>query len=152
MLSDIATTAKSGSALLPRIASATPREVEELATSANPSVRMLVAQRRDLPPHVRDALAEDPDAKVAKSIAPHPGLSDVQLRTMVARHGVRVLAKVAAETRTPARRSSWKTSRSTDRRSRRRSERSPGTATRQPRHCFTVSPIARPGHWPPAAA
>ena len=96
VLSDIATTAKSGSALLPRIASATPREVEELATSANPSVRMLVAQRRDLPPHVRDALAEDPDAKVAKSIAPHPGLSDVQLRTMVARHGVRVLAKVAA--------------------------------------------------------
>ncbi|MFD0634456.1 hypothetical protein [Catenulispora yoronensis] len=96
VLSDVSTTTKIGSTLLPRIASATPREVEELATSANPSMRMLLAQRRDLPPHVRDALAEDPDAKVVKSIAPHPGLSDVQLRTMVTRHGGRVLAKVAA--------------------------------------------------------
>ncbi|GAA0930796.1 hypothetical protein [Nonomuraea longicatena] len=64
--------------------------------SANPSVRMLLAQRRDLPPEIRDVLAEDVDAKVVKSIAPHPGLSDVQLRAMVARHGSRVLARVAA--------------------------------------------------------
>jgi hypothetical protein len=32
---------------------------------------------------------------VVKSIAPHPGLSDMQLRAMVARHGGRVIAKVA---------------------------------------------------------
>ena len=95
VLSDIATTTKIGSVLLPRIASATPHEVEQLAASTNPNARMLLAQRRDLPPHVRDALAEDPDAKVVKSIAPHPGLSDVQLRTMITRHGARVLAKVA---------------------------------------------------------
>ncbi|WP_226874643.1 hypothetical protein [Microbispora sitophila] len=30
-----------------------------------------------------------------KSIAPHPGLSEAQLRAMVDRHGVRVLARVA---------------------------------------------------------
>ncbi|MDQ1051505.1 hypothetical protein QFZ76_009741 [Streptomyces sp. V4I2] len=57
---------------------------------------MLVAQRRDLPTGIRDALATDPDAKVVKSIASHPGLSEPQVRAMVDRHGVRVIAKVAA--------------------------------------------------------
>jgi len=84
------------SLLLPRIASATPREVEELAASPKPAMRMLLAQRRDLPARIRDVLAADPDAKVVKAIAPHPGLSETQLRGMIARHGVRVLAKVAA--------------------------------------------------------
>lgn len=96
VLSDLATATKIGPTPLPRIASADPREVEELSTSANPTVRMLLAQRRDLPPQVRDALADDPDAKVVKAIAPHPGLTDAQLRSMVARHGGRVLARVAA--------------------------------------------------------
>ncbi|MGW1212634.1 hypothetical protein ACWD5F_23775 [Streptomyces sp. NPDC002499] len=84
-----------GPTLLPRIAAASLAEVRELARSANPAARMLVAQRRDLRPEVRDALAADPDAKVVKSIAPHPGLTEAQLRAMVDRHGVRVLAKVA---------------------------------------------------------
>lgn len=84
-----------GSPLLPRIASAPAHEIEQLAASPNPTLRMLVAQRRDLPPRIRDVLAADGDAKVIKSIAPHPGLSETRLRAMVARHGVRVLAKVA---------------------------------------------------------
>nr|WP_194926857.1 hypothetical protein [Catenulispora pinisilvae] len=96
VLSALAGAARIGSVLLPRIASASQSEVAELAASANPNVRMLLAQRRDLPPDIRDALADDPDAKVAKSIAPHPGLSDAQLRAMVTRHGGRVMAKVAA--------------------------------------------------------
>ena len=57
---------------------------------------MLLAHRRDLPPEIRDALADDPDAKVVKSIAPHPGLSEAQLRAMVDAPRARVLAKVAA--------------------------------------------------------
>jgi len=85
-----------GSSLLPRIASATSREVDELAASPNPTMRMLLAQRRDLPARIKDALAADLDAKVVKSIAPRPGFSEVQLRALVARHGVRVVAKVAA--------------------------------------------------------
>jgi uncharacterized protein (DUF2336 family) len=85
-----------GSTWLPRIASATPREVEDLAASTNPAVRMLLAQRRDLPGPIRDRLAGDLDAKVLKSIAPHPGLSEGQLRAIVAQHGARVVAKVAA--------------------------------------------------------
>lgn len=56
---------------------------------------MLLAARRDLPPGTRDALAADTDAKVLKSIAPHPGLSEARLRDMIDRHGVRVLARVA---------------------------------------------------------
>jgi hypothetical protein len=92
----LAGTAKIGATLLPRIAAASPAEVEEVAQSPEPAARMLVAQRRDLPTGIRNALATDPDAKVVKSIASHPGLSEPQLRAMVARHGVRVIAKVAA--------------------------------------------------------
>ncbi|MFJ2647461.1 hypothetical protein ACIO1C_12115 [Streptomyces sp. NPDC087420] len=96
VLSCLAATTRIGSALLPAIAAASPRQVGELAESSNPEVRMLLAQRRDLPAAIRDALAADPDAKVVKSVAPHPGLSDARLRAMVGRHGVRVVAAVAA--------------------------------------------------------
>lgn len=92
----LAAVTKLGAILLPRIAAASPAEVEELAQSPNPAARMLVAERRDLPTGIRDALATDTDAKVVKSIASHPGLSEAQLRAMVDRHGTRVIAKVAA--------------------------------------------------------
>ncbi|MFJ8739745.1 hypothetical protein ACIRL2_10270 [Embleya sp. NPDC127516] len=55
-----------------------------------------MAARRDLPDTIRDTLAGDPDAKVVTSIAPHPGLSEARLRAMLARHGARVAAGVAA--------------------------------------------------------
>ncbi|MGW8992202.1 hypothetical protein ACWGRF_20015 [Streptomyces zhihengii] len=92
----LAGTTKVGAILLPRIAAASPAEVERLARSPEPAARMLVARRRDLRPEIRDVLAADPDASVAKSIASHPGLAEPQLRSMVDRHGVRVIAKVAA--------------------------------------------------------
>ncbi|MGW7066763.1 hypothetical protein ACWGII_14990 [Streptomyces sp. NPDC054855] len=96
VLIGLARTTKIGATLLPRIAAASCGEVAELAQSPDPAVRTLVAQRRDLPTVTRDALAADPDAKVVKSIASHPGLSEAQLRAMVDRHGVHVIAKVAA--------------------------------------------------------
>ncbi|MFB7368269.1 hypothetical protein ACFC0D_00235 [Streptomyces sp. NPDC056222] len=95
VLTDLAATTKIGPTLLPRIAAASPAEIEALAASPNAVVRMLLAQRRDLPPEIRDALATDPDVKVVKSIATHPGLSEAQLRAMVDRHGARVVARVA---------------------------------------------------------
>ncbi|MER7685324.1 hypothetical protein [Streptomyces sp. NPDC097610] len=95
LLTSLAGNTKIGATLLPRIAAATPAEVESLARSPVPAVRMLLAARRDLPPGTRDALAADTDAKVLKSIAPHPGLTEARLRDMIDRHGVRVLAKVA---------------------------------------------------------
>ncbi|MFB6938680.1 hypothetical protein [Streptomyces chartreusis] len=95
VLADLARATRIGSTLLPRIAAAAPDETAQLAASRAPAVRMLPAQRRDLPTAIRDALAADPDAKVSKSVAPHPGLSDAHLRAMVARHGVQVVAKVA---------------------------------------------------------
>ncbi|PJN34187.1 hypothetical protein CG717_06655 [Streptomyces sp. CB02613] len=95
VLTRLARTAKIGDTLLPRVAASSPTEVEGLATSRDPAARMLVAQRRNLPPEIRDRLADDPDAKVVKALAPHPGLTEAQLSAMVDRHGVRVLAKVA---------------------------------------------------------
>ncbi|MFE9635565.1 hypothetical protein [Streptomyces sp. NPDC006463] len=101
VLTLLATTTRLGPELLPRVASASPAEVAELAGSPHAAVRMLVAHRRDLPPRVRDALAADPDAAVVKAVAPHPGLSGEQLRAMVARHGVRVASRVAANPDAP---------------------------------------------------
>ncbi|MDX3310579.1 hypothetical protein P1S61_16085 [Streptomyces sp. ME08-AFT2] len=101
VLTRLARTARIGTTLLPRIAACSPAEVEELATSPDPAARMLVAQRRDLPPGTRNRLADDPDAKVVKALAPHPGLTEAQLRAMADRHGVRVLAKVAANPDAP---------------------------------------------------
>ncbi|MER6156717.1 hypothetical protein ABT147_14405 [Streptomyces sp. NPDC001868] len=96
VLARLAATTRIGGTLLPRIASATAAEVEELARSPHAVVRVLLARRRDLPTAIRAALADDTDAKVAKSIAPHPGLPEARLRAMVDRHGVHVLAGVAA--------------------------------------------------------
>ncbi|MFF3447742.1 hypothetical protein ACFYXJ_11520 [Streptomyces sp. NPDC002667] len=96
VLVELARTAKVGATPLPRVAAATPAEIEDLARSPEPAARMLAAQRRDLPPGIRDALASDPDVKVVKAVAPHPGLTDGQLRSMVDRHGIRVIARVAA--------------------------------------------------------
>ncbi|MFF3848184.1 hypothetical protein [Streptomyces sp. NPDC002328] len=94
VLVGLAGAARIGSTLLPRIALASPEEVERLAASRDAAARMLVAQRRDLPAGIRDALADDPDAKVVKAVAPHPGLSEGRLRAMVERHGVQVVTPV----------------------------------------------------------
>ncbi|MFF0451688.1 hypothetical protein ACFYT4_36000 [Streptomyces sp. NPDC004609] len=101
VLSDLAAATKIGPSLPPRIAAASPSEIEDLSRSSNPVMRILLAERRDLPPETRNVLADDPDAKVVKSIARHPGLSETQLRSMVERHGARVVAKVAANPETP---------------------------------------------------
>lgn len=95
VLTGLAGSARIGATLLPRIAAASPAEIRRLAGSRDAAARMLLAQRRDLPPEIRDELAADPDARVVKSIAAHPGLTDSRLRAMVDRHGVRVLARVA---------------------------------------------------------
>ncbi|WP_225823865.1 hypothetical protein [Streptomyces naphthomycinicus] len=102
VLAHLARSARIGATLLPRVAACSPAEVEELATSPEPAARMLVAQRRDLPPETLDRLADDPDAKVVKALAPHPGLTEAQLRAMVDRHGARVLVKVATNPDAPA--------------------------------------------------
>ncbi|QIJ66268.1 hypothetical protein [Streptomyces sp. JB150] len=101
VLTGLAGALRIGPALLPRIAAATPAEVAELAVSPRPEVRMFLAARRDLPDGIRDALADDPDAKVVKSVASHPGLSRARLRAMVDRCGAQVAAMVAANPDAP---------------------------------------------------
>ncbi|MFM9675243.1 hypothetical protein [Streptomyces brasiliscabiei] len=95
VLPGLAATTRTGGAPLPRIASATAAEVQGLARSPQAVVRMLLARRRDLPAGVRDALADDPDAKVVSAVASHPGLSETRLHVMVDRLGVQVLSGVA---------------------------------------------------------
>ncbi|MFJ6137765.1 hypothetical protein [Kitasatospora sp. NPDC092286] len=95
VLAQLTRSTKLGSPLLPRIAAATLAEVVDLATAADPTLRMLVALRRDLPDAIRDMLVRDCDAKVLKAIAPHPGLTEDQLLAMIDRHGLRVAAKAA---------------------------------------------------------
>ncbi|MFJ8441112.1 hypothetical protein [Kitasatospora griseola] len=82
--------------LPPRIAAATRAELDALATAANPELRRVTALHRDLPVPVRDLLADDPVAKVAAAVAPHPGLGEAQLRAMHRRHGRAVAAGIAA--------------------------------------------------------
>ncbi|MFD4372870.1 hypothetical protein [Streptomyces sp. NPDC058486] len=96
VLVSLARTDRIAGALLPRVATASAAETEALVSSADPAARALVAQRRDLPPEARDRLARDADAKVVAAVAPHPGLSEDMLRAMLGRHGVQVLAGVAA--------------------------------------------------------
>ncbi|WP_326586439.1 hypothetical protein [Streptomyces sp. NBC_01294] len=96
VLTQLTATTRLGAEALPRFASAPPAELAEAAGSAHAPLRMVVAHRHDLPPELRDALAADPDASVVKAVAPHPGLTQQQLRAMVTRHGVQVLARVAA--------------------------------------------------------
>ncbi|MCX4524259.1 MULTISPECIES: hypothetical protein [unclassified Streptomyces] len=101
VLAELAERTRIGAIPLPRIAAASPGELAELVASAPATVRALVGERHDLPPGIRDALAADPDTKVAKAVAPHPGLSEARLRGMVARHGVAVHARVAANPDAP---------------------------------------------------
>ncbi|MFB7288645.1 hypothetical protein [Actinacidiphila glaucinigra] len=96
VLRRLAATVRTGPALLPRIAAASPAETAELAASPDPAVRMLPARRTDLPDDIRDALTRDPDAKVVAAVASHPGLTEARLASMVDRHGLRVAARVAA--------------------------------------------------------
>ncbi|MFE7181354.1 hypothetical protein [Streptomyces erythrochromogenes] len=101
VLGRLTPTTRLGPHPLPPISAATPEELARGAASANGRVRMLVAHRHDLPPELRDRLAADPDASVAKAVAPHPGLSPERLRAMVALHGQQVLARVAANPDAP---------------------------------------------------
>lgn len=101
VLAELAPSAKIGSTLLSRIASATPAEIRDIAASTVPVMRMLLAERHDLPRQVVDQLADDRDAKVLKSLATNPVLTQGRLETMVAAHGPRVAARVAANPSCP---------------------------------------------------
>ncbi|HKT02048.1 MAG TPA: hypothetical protein VJT31_21180 [Rugosimonospora sp.] len=99
VLSLVAGATRIGPTLVSRVATASLAEVHTPATSSVSAVRMLVAQRRDLPDDVIHGLARDPDAKVLKSVAPNPAVSDDELHAMLTRHGPRVAARVARNPR-----------------------------------------------------
>ncbi|MER7670040.1 hypothetical protein ABTY61_16430 [Kitasatospora sp. NPDC096128] len=102
VLARIAPVTKIGATLLPRIAAADAAELVALAGSPEPKVRALVAERRDLPAELRDRLIADPDVRVAKSVAPHPGLDNARLSALVDRFGHGVATAVATNPGTSA--------------------------------------------------
>ncbi|MFI5801853.1 hypothetical protein [Streptomyces sp. NPDC051561] len=101
VLIHLAATTKLSDGPLPRLTTATPTEVKQLARSPHPAARMLVARLPHLPATIRDALANDPDARVTKSLAPQPGLNEAQLRSILNRHGSQAAAKLAANPGAP---------------------------------------------------
>ncbi|WP_418960256.1 hypothetical protein [Streptomyces tritici] len=96
LLADVAARTRLGADVLPRVAAATRDELEHLARADAPETRLLAALRRDLPADLRDGLAADPDAKPARAVAPHPGLTDAQLRAILGRFGSPAATAVAA--------------------------------------------------------
>lgn len=101
LLTRLATTVRVGPALLPRIATADPAELAELAGSPEPRVRQLAAARRDLPATLRDRLMADPNANVVKAVAPHPGVTAAQLTAALDRFGAPVTPAVASNPAAP---------------------------------------------------
>jgi hypothetical protein len=100
LLAELAPETKIG-LLVPRVATATEAELRALAGAPAAQVRRLAAARPDLPPDLLARFTEDPDAGVARMIAPNPGLNPAQLRR-IARHGPPVYARLAANPRCPA--------------------------------------------------
>ncbi|MEU4254057.1 hypothetical protein AB0F15_42360 [Amycolatopsis sp. NPDC026612] len=101
LLAELALETRIGRVLVPRVATATEAELRTLACSAAAQVRRLAAAHPDLPADLVARFAEDPDAGVARAVAPHPGLSPAQLRTL-ARHGTAVHPRIAEHPRCPA--------------------------------------------------
>ncbi|MFI9101645.1 hypothetical protein ACIGXA_14090 [Streptomyces fildesensis] len=102
LLTSLAAHQRFGRELLPRIAAASEGELRLLAASPVAQVRALAAVREDLPADLLAAFAADPDAGVAKRVAPHPSLTAGQVRTIAERHGPPVYSAVAASPHCPA--------------------------------------------------
>ncbi|MCM2418512.1 hypothetical protein [Streptomyces sp. RKAG293] len=85
-----------GREILPRIAAASEDELRLLAASPIAQVRALAAVREDLPADLLAGFVTDPDAGVAKRVAPHPSLTAGHLHAIAERHGPPVYSAVAA--------------------------------------------------------
>lgn len=95
LLVELAASTRIGPTLLPRIASASFDELRALASSTTMQLRMLVAERQDLPADLFEQLLADPDPGVAKAIVTHPTLTVAQLGELVERHGPRLYPRAA---------------------------------------------------------
>jgi hypothetical protein len=101
LLVETAGTARISPTLLPRIANATVDELRRLAASRVMQVRMLVAEREDLPNDLVTLLVADPDPGVGKSIVANPALTAEQMWQLVTRHGPRLYPRAARNPNCP---------------------------------------------------
>ena len=101
LLTSMAASTHIGPTLLPRIAAASDAELRVLAGSTTMQVRMLVAERADLPADLIELLFADPDAGVAKSLVTNPALTADQLWELANRHGPRLYPRMARNPNCP---------------------------------------------------
>jgi len=101
LLVSIAGTVRIGPTKVPRIANATDDELRQLATSRIMQVRMLVAEREELPDDLITLLVDDHDPGVAKSIVTNPALTAEQMWDLVTRHGSRLYPRAARNPHCP---------------------------------------------------
>jgi hypothetical protein len=101
LLMSLAATTRIGPTLVARIDTATDAELRTLAAATTKQVRMLVAQRPDLPVDLVHLLADDDETMVVKSIVPNPAITGERLRELVARHGPRLYPRAARNPNCP---------------------------------------------------
>jgi hypothetical protein len=101
LLASMAASTRIGPTLLPRIAAASEAELRVLAGSTTMQVRMLVAERPDLPADLIELLVADPDAGVVRSLAANPLLTADQLWAVATRYGPRLYPRTASNPNCP---------------------------------------------------
>lgn len=101
LLASMAASTRIGPTLLPRIAAASDAELRVLAGSTTMQVRMLVAERADLPADLMELLVADPDASVVRSLVANPVLTADQLWELDTRHGPRLYSRTARNPNCP---------------------------------------------------
>lgn len=102
LLVSLAATTRIGPTLVSRVATASDAELRTLAASTTKQVRMLVAQRPDLPVDLVHLLAADDETNVVKSIVPNPVVTGERLRELVTRHGPRLYPRAARNPNCPS--------------------------------------------------
>ncbi|CAL9363481.1 hypothetical protein SUDANB120_00714 [Streptomyces sp. enrichment culture] len=147
VLADVASAVRIGPVLLPSIAAAAPDDLARAAASAPAAVRMLIAERHDLPAPLRDALAGDADAAVAKAAARTPGCPGSSCARWWRGTGYRS-ARGSPRTLAPPR-TCWRSWPGATPRRAGRSARSPSTRTRRSRRCWRAWRTHGPGRTPP---
>jgi hypothetical protein len=101
LLVSLAANTRIGPTLVARVDTATDAELRMLAASTTKQVRMLVAERPDLPIDLVHLLAADAETNVVKSIAPNLAITGERLRELVVKHGPRLYPRAARNPNCP---------------------------------------------------
>lgn len=101
LLRRLAPAVRLGTELWPRVAAASPEELDDLARSTTAQLRALAAAHPDLPADLVATLADDTDPAVVRRLAAHPALSPARLRALAERHGPALHSSLAGHPNCP---------------------------------------------------